>query len=80
MQDLIYLERNGGIYRGYRADFPIEYWDVAMQIWQPCRPDEPRPQGWARELSAEEALTFMNPDELARTAPPVKAEEPAGSL
>lgn len=71
MHELIYLERGGAIYRGYRTDSPIEVWDQAMQIWQPFTPDGPIPAGWARQVTSRQALSFMNCDELTKTeAPP----------
>ena len=70
MHELIYLERNGAIYRGYRPDAPMELWDEAMQIWQPYAPVGPIPIDWAREVSSEEALIFMKPDTLSKMDPP----------
>ncbi|HEV2078337.1 MAG TPA: hypothetical protein VGR19_00345 [Allosphingosinicella sp.] len=73
MHDLIYLERSGAIYRGYRSDAPMEYWNEAMQVWQPYKCQGPVPLGWAREVSAEEALAFMKTEERNRRELPQNA-------
>lgn len=67
-QDLLYIEADGGLFRGFGRLWPIIAWDAAAGIWVQLDRANPQPEPWGELITPREAERLF-PNSTSAPAP-----------